>query len=103
MANEPPNWVPSDIGIMACGWEPGENGSGGATVSKSVFLKSGPHSGCDYTSDYPIPVGARLGGWCFTTNDSGNRWYYVSVGGTSPWGWIYSGTKNVSTFDTPCR
>ncbi|MFI2714218.1 hypothetical protein ACH495_29270 [Micromonospora sp. NPDC018662] len=102
--NEPPNWTPAGFGTMtSCNWRPSANGSGGATVAKSIWLRTGPGAGCGNASGYSIPVGSRLGGRCFAYNDAGNKWYYVSVGGTDPLGWIYSGNvKNVSTFDTPC-
>jgi len=105
VADEPPNWTPSNIGAMAatCDWSPGDNGSGGATVKNSIWLRTGPGAGCANASGYSIPVGARLGGWCYGYSSAGNLWYYVSVGGTSPHGWIYSGNvKNVTVFDTPC-
>ncbi|WBB80578.1 hypothetical protein O7606_04095 [Micromonospora sp. WMMD882] len=103
VVNEPPDMTPSNVGVLACYDSNVRNGGGGATVAKSIYLRNGPNEGCGSSSGYSIPVDVRLGGWCYKYNESGNLWYYVSVGGAAPHGWIYSGNvKNVSTFDTVC-
>ena len=104
VANEPPNWTPSNVGAMAC-WDDGVvNGPGGTSVKNSIWLRNGPNQSCGSTTGYSLAVGTRLGGWCYTYNESGNKWYYVSVGGAAPYGWIYSGnvTSDASSITTPC-
>ena len=103
--NEPPNWTPSGLGAMACGDSNVVNGPGGTSVKKSIHLRTGPNASCPSSSGYALSVNTRLGGWCYRYNESGNKWYYVSVGGESPYGWIYSGnvTSDQSTITTPCR
>lgn len=102
VVNEPPSWTPS--GAMACWDDNVVNGSGGTSVKNSIWLRNGPNAGCGSTSGYSLAVGTRLGGWCYTYNESGNKWYYVSVGGAAPYGWIYSGnvTSDASSITTPC-
>ncbi|MGC5333402.1 hypothetical protein, partial [Micromonospora sp. DT62] len=100
---EPPNFTPSGFSAVDCDWEPWSNGEGGATVKNSIYLRTGPGKTCGNASGYSIPVGTRLGGWCWTINEARSKWYFVSVGGAAPYGWIYEGNvKNVSTFDTQC-
>jgi hypothetical protein len=101
---EPPTWDPSSVGVTACGDNDVTNGPGGTSVNKSIYLRTGPNSGCASSSGYSLPVGTRLGGWCYRYNESGNKWYYVSVGGAAPYGWIYSGnvTSDASSITTPC-
>ncbi|MEV6950461.1 hypothetical protein [Streptomyces sp. NPDC051183] len=106
-ANEAPDWIPSgiaDAGAMACNYDPGTNGPGGTSVKNAIWLRTGPSAGCGNASGYTLPVGTRLGGWCYTYNESGNKWYYVSVGGEAPYGWIYSGnvTSDASSITKPC-
>ncbi|MFF9147404.1 hypothetical protein ACF1BN_21360 [Streptomyces sp. NPDC014861] len=105
--NEAPDWIPSNAPrttAAACDWEPGTNGPGGATVTRAIWLRTGPGSGCGNASGYTLQVGTRLGGWCYTYNESRNKWYFVSVGGTAPYGWIYSGnvSSDANTITTPC-
>ncbi|MER5619111.1 hypothetical protein [Streptomyces sp. NPDC002215] len=106
VANEAPNWTPSNIGAgaMACGDDNVVNGPGGTSVKNAIWLRNGPGAGCGNSSGYTLTVGTRLGGWCYTYNESGNKWYYVSVGGAAPYGWIYSGnvTSDASSITTPC-
>lgn len=106
VANEAPNWTPSNIGgtTMSCWDENVVNGPGGTSVKNPIWLRNGPGSGCGNASNYTLTVGTRLGGWCYTYNESGNKWYYVSVGGAAPYGWIYSGnvTSDASSITTPC-
>ncbi|MFE4821250.1 hypothetical protein ACFRFU_33365 [Streptomyces sp. NPDC056704] len=107
VANEAPNWTPSNIvtGAMACEDDNVANGPGGTSVRNAIWLRNGPGSGCGNASGYTLTVGTRLGGWCYTYNESGNKWYYVSVGGAAPYGWIYSGnvTSDASSITTPCH
>lgn len=105
--NEAPDWIPSDAPratAAACDWEPGSNGPGGASVTNAIWLRTGPGAGCDNASGYTLQVGTRLGGWCYTYNESRNKWYFVSVGGAAPYGWIYSGnvSADANTITTPC-
>ncbi|WP_234335009.1 hypothetical protein [Streptomyces sp. NRRL S-118] len=104
VTNEPPNWTPSNIGPLACWDDNVVNGPGGTSVRNSIWLRNGPNAGCGNSSGYSLPVGTRLGGWCYTYNESGNKWYYVSVGGAAPYGWIYAGnvTPDASSITTPC-
>lgn len=104
VTNEPPNWTPTNISAMACWDEDVVNGPGGTSVKNSIWLRNGPNAGCGDSSGYSLPVGTRLGGWCYRYNESGNKWYYVSVGGAAPYGWIYSGnvTSDASSITTPC-
>ncbi|MFJ4980422.1 hypothetical protein ACIP6X_34775 [Streptomyces coeruleorubidus] len=105
VANEAPNFTPSNAptGALAiCDWEPESNGFGGADVTKSIPLRTGPSATCDDNGPSLI-VGQRLGGWCWYENSAGNKWYYVSTGGAAPYGWIYGGNiKGESTIETPC-
>ncbi|MEE1751201.1 hypothetical protein [Streptomyces sp. SP18CS02] len=107
VANEAPNWTPSNIGVdaMACYDDDVVNGPGGTSVKNAIWLRNGPGQGCDNASNYTLQPGTRLGGWCYTYNESGNKWYYVSVGGEAPYGWIYAGnvTSDASSINTPCR
>ncbi|WP_030758167.1 hypothetical protein [Streptomyces griseus] len=102
-----PAWTPSNAprpAAASCYENPGSNGPGGASVTKAIWLRTGPGAGCANASGYTLPVGTRLGGWCYTYNESGNKWYYVSVGGAAPYGWIYSGnvSSDASSITTPC-
>ncbi|MEU7589554.1 hypothetical protein AB0A95_25055 [Micromonospora sp. NPDC049230] len=103
--NQAPTFTPSNapVGTLAvCGWSPGSNGLGGATVTTSIPLRNGPGQSCGNVSNY-LNVGQRLGGWCRFQNSAGNWWYYVSVGGAAPYGWIYGGNvSGESTITTPC-
>ncbi|MET9683747.1 hypothetical protein [Streptomyces coeruleorubidus] len=105
-ANEPPNWTPSNIGAAdwPCGSSPTSNGPGGTDVKNPIWLRDGPRAGCGNASGYTLQKGTRLGGWCYAYNESGNKWFYVSVGGAAPHGWIYE--KNVtadsSSINRPC-
>ncbi|MGW2090252.1 hypothetical protein [Streptomyces sp. NPDC001880] len=103
VANEAPNWTPSNVDT-SCDWEPDSNGAGGTSVKNKIWLRSGPGAGCGNASGYTLQVGTRLGGWCYAYNESGNKWYYVSVGGAAPYGWIYSGnvTSDASSITKPC-
>lgn len=104
VANEAPNWIPSNVpsGALACDLEPDVNGYGGATVTKSIYLRTGPSATCG--NIYPkLLVDQRLGGWCVYENAAGNKWYYVSTGGQAPYGWIYGGNvSGESTIKSPC-
>ncbi|MGC4814312.1 hypothetical protein ACLQ29_27600 [Micromonospora sp. DT228] len=92
--NQAPNFTPSNASIgtteFCFGWSPWANGDGGATVTKSIPLRDFPSQRCDNVSSYLL-VGQRLGGRCKFQNSAGNWWYYVSVGGAAPYGWIYGG------------
>ncbi|WP_345189295.1 hypothetical protein [Streptomyces lavendulae] len=107
VANEAPNWTPSNIGVdaMACYDSNVVNGPGGTSVKNPIWLRNGPGQGCGNASNYTLQPGTRLGGWCYTYNESGSKWYYVSVGGEAPYGWIYE--KNVTSdavsINKPCR
>ncbi|MEV7128411.1 hypothetical protein [Streptomyces sp. NPDC093260] len=105
VANEAPDWTPSNApaGALSCGAKPTTNGYGGATVTKSIYLRTGPSSACD--DIFPkLLVGQRLGGWCYYDNPAGNRWYYVSTGGAAPYGWIYDGNVTEgNTIKTKCN
>ncbi|TDB88686.1 hypothetical protein E1264_10570 [Actinomadura sp. KC216] len=92
VADEPPNRTPANIS-RSCESEPYTNGPGGATVEKAIWLRDGPGQGCNSVTA-TLRKGTRLGGWCYDYSNAGNIWYYVSVGGAAPHGWIYSG--NVS-------
>ncbi|MGV9499468.1 hypothetical protein ACWDQ0_14415 [Streptomyces sp. NPDC003642] len=104
-ADQAPDWTPSNApaDAQACGVEPTTNGYGGATVSKSIYLRTGPSSTCD--DIYPkLLVDQRLGGWCYYRNSAGNLWYYVSTGGAAPYGWIYGGNiTGEETIKTRCN
>ncbi|WP_405577149.1 hypothetical protein [Streptomyces sp. NBC_01190] len=105
-ANDAPNWTPSNApasALVGCGSTPTTNGYGGATVTTSIYLRTGPGVGCD--DIYPkLLVGQRLGGWCWATNTAGNKWYYVSTGGAAPYGWIYgTNISGESTIETRCN
>jgi hypothetical protein len=104
VVDEAPDWTPSNIGPLACYDNDVVNGPGGTSVKNSIWLRNGPNAGCGSSSGYSLPVGTRLGGWCYTYNESGNKWYYVSVGGAAPYGWIYSGnvTSDAGSITTPC-
>ncbi|MCM2387392.1 hypothetical protein [Streptomyces albipurpureus] len=106
MANKAPNFTPSDapIGALACNAQPTSNGYGGATVTRSIALRSGPSSACADVSPR-LYAGQRLGGWCRYRNpSSGYWWYYVSTGGAAPYGWIYAGNiSGEETITTPCN
>lgn len=98
VADEAPDWTPSNApaGALACGITPTTNGYGGATVTTAIHLRTGPSKYCGPASG-TLYVDQRLGGWCKYWNGS-NWWYYVSVGGEAPYGWIYGG--NVSGEET---
>ncbi|WP_018566681.1 hypothetical protein [Streptomyces sp. PsTaAH-124] len=104
-ADGAPDWTPSNApaGAQACGVRPTTNGYGGATVTTSIYLRTGPSSACD--DIYPkLLVGQRLGGWCYYKNPAKNLWYYVSTGGGAPYGWIYGGNiTEEETIKTPCN
>lgn len=105
VANEAPNFTPSNAPadvLAVCGWDPESNGYGGATVTRSIWLRSGPSSSCGANGG-SLYVGQRLGGWCWYENSAGNKWYYVSTGGAAPYGWIYGGNiSGEETIETPC-
>ncbi|MFE5795171.1 hypothetical protein ACFQ8C_21720 [Streptomyces sp. NPDC056503] len=105
--NEAPDWIPSNApraAAASCYESPGSNGPGGASVTTAIWLRTGPGAGCANASGYTLQVGTRLGGWCYAYNESGNKWYYVSVGGAAPYGWIYSGnvSSDANTITTYC-
>ncbi|MFD4373803.1 hypothetical protein [Streptomyces sp. NPDC058486] len=107
MGNKAPDWIPSNApraAAASCYENPGSNGPGGASVTRAIWLRTGPGAGCGNASGYTLQVGTRLGGWCYAYNESGNKWYYVSVGGAAPYGWIYSGnvSSDASTITTYC-
>lgn len=105
VANEAPNFTPSNApagALAACDWDPESNGYGGATVTKSIALRSGPSASCG-NNGRALYVGQRLGGWCWYRNSAGNMWYYVSTRGAAPYGWIYGGNiSGEETIQTPC-
>src|SRR4051812_40092007 len=104
--NEAPNFTPSNApaGALACNAVPTSNGYGGATVTRSIALGSGPSSACGDVSS-KLYVNQRLGGWCRYKNpSSGYWWYYVSKGGAAPYGWIYEGNiSGEETITTACN
>ncbi|MEV7080862.1 hypothetical protein AB0N88_20360 [Streptomyces sp. NPDC093516] len=107
VANAAPNFTPSNAptGALACNAVPTSNGYGGADVTRSIALRSGPSSACGDVSSSKLYVGQRLGGWCRYKNpSSGYWWYYVSTGGAAPYGWIYEGNiSGEETITTPCN
>ncbi|MEV7194501.1 hypothetical protein AB0N81_22220 [Streptomyces sp. NPDC093510] len=82
---EPPGWTPN--GAQNCSshshrdLDPG----GGETVSTQTLRRSGPHSNCGSN-----PVGSRAVDYhCYTENESGNTWTYVTVRATGAKGWVW--------------
>ncbi|MYY82296.1 hypothetical protein GT044_13705 [Streptomyces sp. SID335] len=106
VADQAPDFTPSNVptGAQACNAKPTSNGLGGADVTRSVALRSGPSSACGDVSSR-LYVGQRLGGWCRYKNpSSGYWWYYVSKGGEAPYGWIYEGNiSGEETIRTACN
>src|SRR3954468_2243409 len=72
------------------------NGGGGFTVYDPTTLWTGPYSTCGKVGT--VNTQQVLWAWCFWYNDYGNMWYYVRVGGTSTYGWIYPGNGTVEFF-----
>ncbi|MFH8607017.1 SH3 domain-containing protein [Streptomyces sp. NPDC018029] len=95
---EPPSWTPS--GVQSCSShshrdiDPG----GGETVSTQTLRRSGPHNTCGSNPVHSTAVNYH----CYTTNESGNTWTYLTVRSTGAEGWVYDGnlTNGGSTY--PC-
>ncbi|WP_147339660.1 hypothetical protein [Actinomadura spongiicola] len=101
-SDQPPNRTPSNINLN-CDVSPYTNGPGGATVDKEIWLRNGPGAGCQSVTA-TLRKGTRLGGWCYDYSNSNNLWYYVSVGGAAPHGWIYANNvTDVNPITTRCR
>jgi hypothetical protein len=74
------------------------NGGGGFNIVKPATIWTGPYSTCGVIGH--ADTQQILWAWCFYVNSYNNGWYYVRVGGTSTYGWIYDNSGEVTYFDT---
>jgi hypothetical protein len=74
------------------------NGGGGFNVAETTTLWTGPYSVCGTVGH--VNTQQVLWAWCFWINDYGNTWWYVRVGGTSTYGWVYPTNGTVDYFST---
>jgi hypothetical protein len=63
------------------------NGGGGATMYSTTTVWTGPYSVCNVVGH--VDTQQVLWMWCWVHNAYGNTWWYVRVGGTSTYGWVY--------------
>ncbi|MGW3426144.1 SH3 domain-containing protein [Streptomyces phaeochromogenes] len=95
---EPPSWTPS--GTLTCSSHSHSNldSGGGETTSTSTPRRSGPHSTCGSN-----PVGSRAVDYhCYTVNESGNTWTYVTVRASGAQGWVYDANLTNGGSLIPC-
>jgi|tagenome__1003787_1003787.scaffolds.fasta_scaffold20916121_2 hypothetical protein len=74
------------------------NGGGGFNIAETTTLWTGPYSVCNKVGS--LNTQQLLWAWCFWLNDYGNTWWYVRVGGTSTYGWVYPANGTVAYFST---
>ncbi|MFI1869503.1 hypothetical protein [Streptomyces jumonjinensis] len=95
---EPPRWNPSGAANCSSHSHRDIDPGGGNTVSANTLRRSGPHNTCGSN-----PVGSTgVDYHCYTLNEDGNTWTWVTVRATGAQGWVYDGnlTNGGSTY--PC-
>ncbi|MFD7895241.1 hypothetical protein [Streptomyces sp. NPDC059743] len=84
---EPPNWNPSGAATCSSHSHRDIDPGGGNTVSTNTLRRSGPHDTCGSN-----PVGSRPVDYhCYTVNEVGNTWTWVTVRASGAQGWVYDG------------
>ncbi len=95
---EPPSWTPNGAENCSSHSHSDLDSGGGETVSTQTLRRSGPHDTCGSNA-----VGSKAVAYhCYTVNEAGNTWTYVTVRASDAKGWVYDGNLTNGGSFVPC-